>query len=286
MLTIDNILLPSGLYIVSTPIGNLKDITVRALSVLKNCDLIACEDTRVTRKLLSSYEIKSKNLVSLHEHSPQQKLIFLIDKIKKEKSIALVSDAGTPLISDPGIQLVILAINNNIKITPIPGPSAITASLVGSGLAHENFFFIGFLPNKQKKRIITLNKYKKINSLLIFYENAKRIKETINDMFSIFGNRKCVIARELTKYYETFYRGDLKKFKNIKENLKGEITIIISSCENKKNKEKSDIEEDEVKKIISFTKKKLSTKNLSELLSIIYKKPKKFFYTKLIKTIR
>ena len=285
MLTIDNILLPSGLYIVSTPIGNLKDITVRALSVLKNCDLIACEDTRVTRKLLSSYEIKSKNLVSLHEHSPQQKLIFLIDKIKKEKSIALVSDAGTPLISDPGIQLVILAINNNIKITPIPGPSAITASLVGSGLAHDNFFFVGFLPNK-KKRIKTLNKYKKIDSLLIFYENAKRIKETINDMFSIFGNRKCVIARELTKYYETFYRGDLKKFKNIKENLKGEITIIISSCENKKNKEKSDIEEDEVKKIISFTKKKLSTKNLSELLSIIYKKPKKFFYTKLIKTIR
>ena len=285
MLTIDNILLPSGLYIVSTPIGNLKDITVRALSVLKNCDLIACEDTRVTRKLLSSYEIKSKNLVSLHEHSPQQKLIFLIDKIKKKKSIALVSDAGTPIISDPGIQLVILAINNNIKIIPIPGPSAITASLVGSGLAHDNFFFVGFLPNK-KKRINTLNKYKKIDSLLIFYENAKRIKETINDMFSIFGNRKCVIARELTKYYETFYRGDLKKFKNIKENLKGEITIIISSCENKKNKEKSDIEEDEVKKIISFTKKKLSTKNLSELLSIIYKKPKKFFYTKLIKTIR
>ena len=286
MLTIDNILLPSGLYIVSTPIGNLKDITVRALSILKNCDLIACEDTRVTRKLLSSYEIKSKNLVSLHEHSPQQKLIFLIDKIKKGKSIALVSDAGTPIISDPGIQLVSLAINNSIKITPIPGPCAVTASLVGSGLAHDNFFFIGFLPNKKKQRINTLNKYKKIDSLLIFYENVKRIKETINDMFSIFGDRKCVIARELTKYYETFYRGDLKKFKNIKENLKGEITIIISPCENRKNKEKSDIDEDEVKKIISFTKKKLSTKNLSELLSIIYKKPKKFFYTKLIKTIR
>ena len=181
MLTIDNILLPSGLYIVSTPIGNLKDITFRALSFLIICDLIACEDTRVTRKLLSSYKIKSKNLVSLHEHSPQQKLIFLIDKIKKGKSIALVSDAGTPIISDPGIQLVILAINNNIKITPIPGPSAITASLVGAGLAHNNFFFIGFLPNKKKQRINTLNKYKKIDSLLIFYENPKRIKETIND---------------------------------------------------------------------------------------------------------
>ena len=285
MLTIDNILLPNELYIVSTPIGNLKDITVRALSVLKNCDLIACEDTRVTKKLLSSYKIKSKNLVSLHEHSSKQKLIFLVDKIKKGESIALVSDAGTPVISDPGIKLIVLAINNGIKVTPIPGPCAVTASLVGSGLASDKFFFIGFLPNKKNQRINTLNKYEKVNSLLIFYESAKRIKETINDMFSIFGNRKCVIARELTKYYETFYRGDLIKFKNIKENLKGEITIIISPPENKK-KEISNIDNVEIKKIISFTKKKLSTKDLSELLSIIYKKPKKIFYTKLIKTIR
>ena len=284
MLTIDNILLPSGLYIVSTPIGNLKDITVRALSVLKNCDLIACEDTRVTRKLLSSYEIKSKNLVSLHEHSPQQKLIFLIDKIKKGKSIALVSDAGTPIISDPGIKLVILAINNGIKITPIPGPSAVTASLVGSGLTSDKFLFVGFLPNKKNQRINELNKYKKVDFLLIFYESAKRIKKTIIDMFSVFGNRRCVIARELTKYYETFYRGDLNKFKKIKKNLKGEITIIISSAVNGKNK--SDISDDEIEKIILFAKKKLSTKDLSELLSIIYKQPKKFFYTKLIKSIR
>jgi len=285
MLTIDNILLPNELYIVSTPIGNLKDITIRALSILKNCNLIACEDTRVTKKLLSSYKIKSKNLVSLHEHSSKQKLIFLIDKIRKGESVALVSDAGTPVISDPGIKLIVLAINNGIKVTPIPGPSAVTASLVGSGLASDKFLFIGFLPNKKNQRINTLNKYEKVNSLLIFYESAKRIKETINDMFSIFGNRKCVIARELTKYYETFYRGDLIKFKNIKENLKGEITIIISPPENKK-KEVSNIDNVEIKKIISFTKKKLSTKDLSELLSIIYKKPKKFFYTKLIKTVR
>ena len=286
MLAINNILLTNELYIVSTPIGNLKDITLRALSILKNCDLIACEDTRITKKLLTSYKIKSKNLVSVHEHSSQEKLIFLIDKIKKGKSIALVSDAGTPVISDPGIKLIVLAINNGIKITPIPGPSAITASLAGSGLVHNNFFFIGFLPSKKSQRINALNKYKKINSLLIFYESSRRIKETISDMFSIFGNRKCVIARELTKYFETFYRGDLKKFKNIKENLKGEITIIISHPENRKNKEKNEIEDEEIKKIIKLTKKKLSTKDLSELLSIIYKKPKKFFYTKLIKTVR
>ena len=285
MLKISNISLQSGLYIVSTPIGNLKDITVRALSILKNCDLIGCEDTRVTKKLLSSYKIKSKKLISIHEHSKEQKLIFLIEKIKEGKSIALVSDAGTPIISDPGLPLIILAINNGINITPIPGPSAVTASLVGSGLSSDKFFFIGFLPNKKNKRINALNEYKKVNSLLIFYESAKRIKETLIDMFSIFGNRRCVIARELTKYYETFYRGDLNKFKNIKNNLKGEITIIIEPPKNEKNKEKSDID-DEIKKIISFIEKKLSTKDLSKLLSIIYKKPKKFFYTKLIKTIR
>ena len=284
MLKIDNILLTPELYIVSTPIGNLKDITIRALSILKNCDIIACEDTRVTRKLLSSYEIKSKNLISVHEYSSQQKLIFLIDKIKKGKSIALVSDAGTPIISDPGIKLVILAINNGIKITPIPGPSAVTASLVGSGLTSDKFLFVGFLPNKKNQRINELNKYKKVDFLLIFYESAKRIKKTIIDMFSVFGNRRCVIARELTKYYETFYRGDLNKFKKIKINLKGEITIIISSAVNGKNK--SDISDDGIEKIILFAKKKLSTKDLSELLSIIYKQPKKLFYTKLIKSIR
>ena len=284
MLKIDNILLTPELYIVSTPIGNLKDITIRALSILKNCDIIACEDTRVTRKLLSSYEIKSKNLITVHEYSSQQKLIFLIDKIKKGKSIALVSDAGTPIISDPGIKLVILAINNGIKITPIPGPSAVTASLVGSGLTSDKFLFVGFLPNKKNQRINELNKYKKVDFLLIFYESAKRIKKTIIDMFSVFGNRRCVIARELTKYYETFYRGDLNKFKKIEKNLKGEITIIISSAVNGKNK--SDISDDEIEKIILFAKKKLSTKDLSELLSIIYKQPKKFFYTKLIKSIR
>tara|TARA_B100000686_G_scaffold354631_1_gene465993 strand:- start:2699 stop:3553 length:855 start_codon:yes stop_codon:yes gene_type:complete len=284
MLKIDNILLTPELYIVSTPIGNLKDITIRALSILKNCDLIACEDTRVTKKLLTSYEIKSKKLISFHEHSSQQKIFFIIETLKKGKSVALVSDAGTPVISDPGIKLIKLAITNKIKITPIPGASAVTSSLVGSGLSFDKFLFIGFLPNKKNQRINLLNEYKEINSLLIFYESAKRIKETIKDMFSIFGNRKCVIAREMTKYYETFYRGDLNEFKNIKNNLKGEITIILSSPE-KKNEE-LDINDNEIKKIISFTKEKLSTKDLSELLSIIYKKPKKFFYSKLIKSIR
>ena len=183
----------------------------------------------------------------------------------------MVSDSGTPIISDPGIKLIILAIKNDIKIIPIPGASAITASLVGAGLAHSNFLFVGFLPNKKNQRINSLNKYNKIDSLLIFYESAKRINETITDMFSVFGNRKCVIARELTKIYETFYRGNLEEFKKIKKNLKGEITIIIGSPEKKESLEKYGIDEDEIKKIILLTKKKFSTKDLSMLLSIINK---------------
>ena len=262
MLKIDNILLPPQLYIVSTPIGNLKDITLRALSILKSSDIIACEDTRVTKKLLSFYEIKSKKLISIHEHTPEEKLIFLIDKIKKGKSVALVSDSGTPIISDPGIKLTISAIENGIKIIPIPGANAITASLVGAGLAHSNFLFVGFLPNKKKQRINSLNKYRNIDSLLIFYESAKRINETIIDMFSVFGNRKCIIARELTKLYETFYRGNLDEFRKIKRNLKGEITIIIGSPKNKENLEKNEIDEEDIKKIILLTKKKIIKKNL------------------------
>ena len=286
MQLIDNILVLKGLYIVSTPIGNLKDITIRALKILKNCNTIACEDTRVTRKLLSHYEIKSKNLTSLYEFTPQHKLIYLIKKIKNGESIALVSNAGTPIISDPGLKLIVLAIKNGIKIIPIPGVSALTTSLVGSGLMADKFFFVGFLPNKKNKRINILNKYKKIDALLIFYESPNRIQETILDMSLVFGNRKCVIARELTKYYETFYRGDLNKFKKMDQHLKGEITIIVSSSKEIKKNKNLDIKDDEIKKIISFASDKLSTKDLSELLSIVFKKPKKFFYTKLVKSIR
>ena len=228
MLTIDNILLPPGLYIVSTPIGNLKDITIRALTILKNSNYIACEDTRITKKLLSAYEIKSKNLISMHDHPSQKKIIAIIKKIKDGSSVSLVSDAGTPIISDPGYEIVNLAIKNNITISPIPGASALTSSIPVSGLASNKFFFIGFLPNKTNKRKNLLNKLKENDSLLIFYENSNRIKETISEIYSIFGNRECFIAREITKYYETFYRGDLLKFKNMKKKLKGEITVLIA----------------------------------------------------------
>ena len=172
MSKIENISLSKGLYIVSTPIGNLKDITIRALITLKNCDFIACEDTRVTQKLLLSYKIKSK-LISYHDFTPEEKLIKLIEKIKEGSSIALVSDAGTPLISDPGYKLVVLALKENLPIIPIPGPSAITASLVSCGLSCENFFFFGFLPSKENKKIDALKNLVNIKSALIFFESPK-----------------------------------------------------------------------------------------------------------------
>ncbi len=290
MLKIDNILLSPQLYIVSTPIGNLKDITIRALSILKNCDIIACEDTRVTKKLLSSYQINSKKLFSLHEHSPQQKLTFLIDKIKKGKSIALVSDAGTPLISDPGYKLVSMAIEENLSVVPVPGPSAVTASLVSSGIVSENFYFVGFLPAKENKKINTLKSLLKINTLLIFFESPKRLQKTLESMLLILGDRKCAILREITKYYETAYRGKISKVcSDIKseKNMKGEITIIIDKPYKEDSKNiVNNTENQNLEKIFSFAQGKISTKNLATLLSIIYKKPKKFFYSQVIKFVK
>ncbi len=281
---IENISLSKGLYIVSTPIGNLKDITIRALITLKNCDLIACEDTRISKKLLSFYKIKGK-LISHHDFTPEEKLIKLIKKIKEGKTVALISDAGTPLISDPGYELVVLALKENLPIIPIPGPSAIITALVASGLSSEKFFFVGFLPSKENKKINTLKNLVNIKSSLIFFENSKRLHKTLNNMLSIFGNRKCVISRELTKYYETFYRGDLKKISReyFKTNIKGEITIIVDKPNSKNIPGSFILENEKLEKIFSFSKDKISTKHLSALLSIIYKKPKKFFYSQAIK---
>ena len=287
MYKIENISLSKGLYIVSTPIGNLKDITIRALITLKNCDLIACEDTRVTQKLLSSYKIKAK-ITSYHDFTPEEKLLKLIEKIKEGTSIALVSDAGTPLISDPGYKLVVLALKENLPIIPIPGPSAITASLVSCGLSCENFFFFGFLPSKENKKIDTLKNLVNIKSLLIFFESPKRIHKTLKNMLSIFGNRKCIVSREMTKYYETFYRGNLKNIfnKNLKINIKGEVTIIVDKPTEENNNVPFVFENEKLKKIFSFSKNKISTKHLASILSIIYKKPKKFFYSQAIKYIK
>ena len=194
------------LYIIATPIGNLEDITLRAMRILKEVDVIAAEDTRHTRKLLDRYEIDT-SMTSYHDHNKEEKAPVLIDKLLDGKNIALVSDAGTPGISDPGYFLINLAINENIPVVPIPGATAAIAALSISGLPTDRFVFEGFLPSKQTARKKRLKKLEQEERTLIFYEAPHRIMKTMQDILDVFGDRKAVITRELTKIHEETVRG-------------------------------------------------------------------------------
>ena len=214
------------LYIVVTPIGNLEDITLRALRVLREADLIACEDTRHTRKLLAHHQI-SKPTVSYHEHNERERSAELIKKLETGVNVALVSDAGTPLVSDPGFRIVREAIDRNISVVPVPGPSAILGALSASGLPAHEFAFFGFLPARRGARRTRLAELAKIESTLVFYEAPHRILDTIADAKEIFGNRECVVARELTKLHEEFVRGSLSQPDLPESAARGEIVLII-----------------------------------------------------------
>lgn len=216
----------STLYIVATPIGNLEDITLRALRVLKEVDLIACEDTRHTRKLLAHYQI-SKPTVSYHEHNERARSAELIKKLEAGLNIALVSDAGTPLVSDPGFRIIREAMDRSIPVVPIPGPSALIAAVSTSGLPAGAFAFFGFLPARRAARKARLEELAEIKSTLVFYEAPHRIKETIADASEVFGNRECVVARELTKLHEEFLRGSLSQLELPEGAARGEIVLLI-----------------------------------------------------------
>ncbi|MEW6376235.1 MAG: 16S rRNA (cytidine(1402)-2'-O)-methyltransferase [Thermodesulfobacteriota bacterium] len=221
---------PHGtLYIVSTPIGNLEDITLRALRILKGVDLIAAEDTRRTGLLLKHFGIQT-SLTSYFEGNELKKKEFILSRLRQGDQIALVSDAGTPGISDPGFRLIQTAIQNQIPIVPIPGPSAVIAALSVSGLPTDAFLFKGFLPHKSKKRRDLLKQMEEIRETLIFYESPHRISETLEDIFDILGDREIVLTRELTKTYEEVLRGKVSQILNQMEGrkLKGEITLVIS----------------------------------------------------------
>ena len=217
------------LYLVATPIGNLEDISLRALRVLAEVDLIACEDTRRTRKLLSSHNI-SKPMISYHEHNERERASELAAKLARGATIALVSDAGTPLVSDPGFHLVREAIERNITVTPIPGPSAITTALAASGLPIAEFTFAGFLPARRGARRARLREFAATRSTLIFYEAPHRIKAALEDALDVLGDRPAVIARELTKLHEEFIRGRLSDLVRGAEQitLKGEMVLLIA----------------------------------------------------------
>jgi 16S rRNA (cytidine1402-2'-O)-methyltransferase len=225
----------ANLYIVATPIGNLEDITLRALRVLKEVDLILCEDTRVTKKLLDRYQIK-KPLLSYHQHSKLQKIDYIISLLKEGKNLALVSDSGTPGVSDPGNKLVEEVINRigkKVKIIPIPGPSALTCAASVSGFAMDKFLFLGFLPKKKKRKEI-LKEILESKYPVIFYESPYRILKTLKELKEAMNSEQratnnIVVARELTKKFETIYRGKIEEvIKKIQEDkIRGEFVVIV-----------------------------------------------------------
>ncbi len=216
------------LYIVATPIGNLEDITLRALNILREVDLIAAEDTRQTLKLLNHFEI-TKPLISYHRHNEEVKSDILIEKIKKGENIALVSDAGTPGICDPGESVIKKTIEENIEVIPIPGACAMINALIVSGIETKEFCFLGFLPLNKKLRKEKLEEIKKANKTTIIYEAPHKMKATLEDLKEVIENRKVVLARELTKIHEQFIRGNIEELLNKIDDLKGEMILIIEA---------------------------------------------------------
>ena len=223
----------NGLYLVSTPIGNLKDITFRAIEVLEKSSYILCEDTRVSKNLLDKYDIKSK-LISNHKFNETKNLSKIIELLKSGEIISLISDAGTPSISDPGAILVNECIKKNIKIIPIPGPSAVSTALSISGFS-EKFFFYGFLPDKKQNLLNELKKLSQFNNSLVFFISPKKINKIIPDLKNNFIGRKIVFCREISKLYEEFVRKDIDDLKPFIKEPKGELTVVISEKKIDKN---------------------------------------------------
>ncbi|MEX1000363.1 MAG: 16S rRNA (cytidine(1402)-2'-O)-methyltransferase [Thermodesulfobacteriota bacterium] len=243
----------STLYIVSTPIGNLEDITLRALNVLKEVDLIACEDTRTSKKLLSRYQIQ-KPLTSYHEHNEIEKAKELLSLLQEGKSVALITDAGTPGVSDPGFRIVKLASENGIQVIPIPGASAAIAALSISGLPTSSFTFLGFPPKQNKKLIEYLERVKGYPETLIFYESPKRIIKTLEAITEVFGERNASISREITKMYEETLRGPLSEIKSTlesRDSLKGEFVLVVEGD----TREKADFDSKTIDDLLHYLKK-------------------------------
>lgn len=258
--------LASGLYIVATPIGNLKDITIRALEVLAACDVIACEDTRVSRKLLAHYDIRTR-LITYHEHNAEKQRPYLVDLLKEGKAIALISDAGTPLLSDPGYKLVADSLEEGCDVIPVPGASAMLSALVGAGLPTDQIHFAGFLPTKAGARSTRLMTLKDVPGTLVFYESPRRLDVVLNAMAEYLGgDRQAVVARELTKRFEEFTRGTLSELAahfNGREAPKGEAVILLGPA-----LEKEMATEDIEAMILSGLQKGLHVKQISAELAV------------------
>ncbi len=234
-----------GLAVTATPIGNLGDLTPRARDILVTADIIACEDTRHTGLLLSRLGITAKKLAAYHDHSKDHVIKGLIDAMAGGKTVALVSDAGTPLISDPGYRLVSACIKANIPVTPLPGASAVLSALAASGLPTDRFYFGGFLPQSGKKKRDLLESLSAVPSTLVFYESPKRLAATLEVMVDLYPERQAVVARELTKLHESFYYGTVMTlYEDLKDQvLKGEAVLMLGPLEQDQNISEDDIEQ-------------------------------------------
>ncbi len=265
------------LYIVATPLGNLEDMTFRAVNILKDVDLIAAEDTRHSKKLMAHFNITTA-LISCHEHNESQKAPQLIQKIKQGKNIALISDAGTPCISDPGYTLVREAAKENIQVIPVPGCSAAIAGLSVSGLPTDLFHFMGFLPKKTQKQKLAIQNVSKLNATLILYESPKRIKKLIENLIPLIDDRQACLAREMSKLHEEYIRGSLSHILSILENktsIKGECSLFIQGYT-----EKNTIDDQALKTILlsRISEQNIGTSALSRLVADEFHLPKKKVY--------
>ena len=268
-----------GLYIVPTPIGNLADITLRALEILKNSNYILCEDTRISKKLLEKYKINSK-MISNHKFNEKKNLTKVISFLKSGSIISLISDAGTPVVSDPGLVLIKECLKNDINITPLPGASAVTAAISISGFS-DKFFFYGFFPDKLKIIDDDLLSLSNINSSIVFFISPKKINKAIPFIKKNFSGRQILICREMTKFYEEFLRTPVDDLEEFNQELKGELTIVISEKKEKKkaSQELSESDKRNIKDMIN----KLSIKEIANLTYLNKKISKKKIYNYCLK---
>jgi 16S rRNA (cytidine1402-2'-O)-methyltransferase len=264
----------SGLYIVATPIGNLSDITLRALNILKKSDYILCEDTRISKKLLERYEIKSK-LISNHKFNEKRNLLKVIEILKSDCIVSLISDAGTPSVSDPGAVLINECVSNNINIFPISGASAVSSAVSISGF-NEKYFFYGFFPEKKNLIKEDFEKLVNLNSCIVFFISPRKFNKSVNILKHYFEGRKILICREMTKFYEEYIRKNINDLEPFNSDPKGELTLVIS--EKLKEKNSSIILNESDKKSIEKMIKKLSIKDITDLFSQITNVPKKEIY--------
>ena len=269
----------SGLYIVATPIGNLGDITIRAIDILKKSDYILCEDTRTSKNLLDRYEIKSK-LVSNHKFNEKKNLPKIMNILKSDCVVSLISDAGTPSVSDPGAILINECVVNNINIFPISGASAVSTAVSISGF-NEKYFFYGFFPEKKNKLKEDFEKLANLNSCVVFFISPRKFNKSIKDIKYHFSGRKILICREMTKFYEEYIRSDINNLEPFKSDPKGELTIVISQKLREKNS--SIILKESDKNNIQKMIKKLSIKDITDLISQNTNVPKKEIYNYCLK---